>query len=624
MQEDNKTTATSETASGGKQTPASIISERGASKNRFLRLFNKGLFFLKEFGILFTAHKVLRKIRFWLANARLSSINNYDENELKQQRESSFPRNPKYSILVPLYNTPASFLHEMIQSVLDQTYPNWELCLADGSTSDHSDVEEICRNYHARDSRIVYRKLEKNLGISGNTNACVDMSTGDYIVLFDHDDLLHPCALFEVTKAICETGADFVYTDEATFRSPRRKDVFSYHFKPDYSVDNLRANNYICHLSVFSKALMDKTGGFRSQYDGSQDHDLILRLTANAEKVVHIPRVLYYWRSHPLSVAQDISSKTYAIQAGVNAVKDSITQQGMDAIVESSPVFPTIYRIRYEIVGEPKVSIVICDSHSLTDLKRCVDSVLAKSTYRNFEILVAHPGSDEDDQRSAYLQSKENVRLFQADGEICAPALRNRAAAQATGDYILFLESDTEIITADWIQEMLMYAQRKDVAAVGAILYYPDDTIHHAGYVVNMGAGRPLGNCYRFLPRNDDGYMGRLYYSQNLSAVSDACMMVKRSAFEAAGGFDETYRQAFADGDLCLKLGGRGGLIVWTPYAELYRHTKKDMIQQILFPRKYLSQQDQEHFEEKWKDALRRSDPCFSPYFENRWDDLMF
>ena len=300
--------------------------------------------------------------------------------EAQRQRETRFDRSVRFSILVPLYNTPEKFLRQAIESVTAQTYSGWELCLADGSDAEHGEVGRICREYGAKDERIRYRKLAKNEGISGNTNACLDMATGEYIALFDHDDVLHPSVLYEYMKVICEQGADYIYCDEATFQGNKTiDDMITLHFKPDFAPDNLRANNYICHFSAFDRKLLECMPLFRSEFDGSQDHDMILRLTAKARCVVHVPKLLYYWRSHAGSVASDINAKSYAIEAAKGAVAASLRQQGFDNFeITSTKAFETIFRIKYEILGNPKVSIVIPNKDHLEDLQRCITSILDK------------------------------------------------------------------------------------------------------------------------------------------------------------------------------------------------------------------------------------------------------
>ena len=306
------------------------------------------------------------------------------QEERKRQEETVFDRMVKISILVPLWNTPQDFLHEMIDSVQWQTYGNWELCLADGSDDTHAYVGEVCREYAAKDGRIVYRKLPENEGISGNTNECLKLATGEYIGLFDHDDILHPCALYEYAKAINERGADYIYCDEATFQDGDIDRMITMHFKPDYAIDNLRANNYICHFSVFSRELLDGTELFRTKFDGSQDHDMILRLTDRAQNIVHVPKLLYYWRSHAGSVAANIEAKPYAIESARNAVADHLRKHGFEHFtITSTRAFETIFKITYEIIGEPKISIVIPNKDHVEDLRRCVTSIFEKSTWEN-------------------------------------------------------------------------------------------------------------------------------------------------------------------------------------------------------------------------------------------------
>ena len=301
-----------------------------------------------------------------------------DEERARKEREQVFERMVKISILVPLWNTPENFLREMIESVTAQTYQNWELCLADGSDDDHAYVETIVREYQEKDGRgrILYKKLEKNEGIAGNTNRCLAMATGEYIGLFDHDDILHPSALYEYVKVINEKNADYIYCDETTFKSGDINKMLTMHFKPDYAIDNLRANNYICHFSVFARQLLDGTELFRTKFDGSQDHDMILRLTDRAKNVVHVPKLLYYWRSHPGSVASDINAKPYAIQSAKDAVADHLRRHGYEHFqITSTRAVETIFKIRYQIIGDPKISIVIANKDHLEDLKRGITSI---------------------------------------------------------------------------------------------------------------------------------------------------------------------------------------------------------------------------------------------------------
>lgn len=497
-----------------------------------------------------------------------------DAKRRKSEEETRFEKDITISILVPLYNTPKNFLREMIESVLAQTYRKWELCLADGSDNTHGYVGKICQEYAAMDSRIRYEKLASNEGISGNTNECYKMAKGEYIGLFDHDDILHPSVLYEYMKAICEEDADYIYCDEATFKNGNIDNMITLHFKPDYAIDNLRANNYICHFSVFSRELLEGTELFRSRFDGSQDHDMILRLTTAAKHVVHVPKLLYYWRSHKGSVASDISAKTYAIEAARGAVADHLTQSGFENFkIESTRAFETIFRIRYELTSYPKVSIIIPNKDHLPDLKRCVDSILEKSTYENYDIVIVENNSVTDEIFTYYEEIAKHPRIrvvTYEEKEFNYSRINNFGADYADGEYLLLLNNDTQVITVNWIEEMLMYALRDDVGVVGAKLYYENKTIQHAGIVIGLGAHRTAGHSHHKVAMENVGYMGRLCYAQDVSAVTGACMMVKKSLYQELGGLSEEFAVALNDVDFCLRVREKGLLVVFTPFAELF------------------------------------------------------
>lgn len=538
----------------------------------------------------------------------------FSDDDLAYQRDYIFSRDILFSITVPLYNTPETFLREMIDSVISQTYSGWELCLADGSDSDHAEVGRICSEYCGRDSRIRYKKLEKNLGISENTNACLDMASGDYIALLDHDDVLHPAALHEMMGVICDTDADIVYTDEATFISPDLSVIGNIHFKPDYAPDNLRANNYICHFTAFRRSLLEKTGGFRSECNGSQDHDMILRLAEVAERVEHIPEVLYFWRAHQDSAALDVSAKGYAAASGRKAVRDSVRRQGMTAAVRSTTTHPCIYRLSYELRETPLISIIIPSCDHADSLKTCIDSIQKRSTYSNYEIIIAENNSREAGTFEYYdsvVRQNENVRVIKWEGGFNYSAINNYAAEKAAGKYILLLNNDTVVISAGWIEEMLMYAQREDVGAVGAMLYYPDDTIQHAGVI--LGKRGIAGHAYQGAGRHEAGYMGRLAYAQNMTAVTAACMLIRRDVWDEVGGLDEELAVAFNDVDLCLKIRRAGYLIVWTPYAELYHCESLSRGSDDTPEKQARFDSEVELFRRKWRAELAEGDPYYNP-----------
>ena len=541
--------------------------------------------------------------------------------ERRREEETVFPREIKISVLVPLYNTPEKFLREMIDSVVTQTYKNWELCLADGSDDKHTDVGRICQEYIEKDSRIKYQKIEKNLGISGNTNVCFSMATGNFIGLFDHDDVMHPSLLFECVKTVCEKDADYVYTDEATFTSPNLDDLIVLHFKPDYSPDNLRANNYICHFSMFDADLLKKTGLFRPEYDGSQDHDMILRLTEEAKHVCHIPKILYYWRSHPNSVAADIGAKTYAIDAAKRAVHDHMRDYyGIEVEVESTRAFPTIFQIKYPINGEPLISIVIPNKDHVEDLRRCITSIEKKSTWKNYEIVVVENNSVEQSIRDYYKELESDPKVTY-EGGFNYSRINNVGVKETKGEYLLFLNNDTEVISPDWMEQLLMYAQRKDVGAVGAKLYYADNTIQHAGVVIGLGAHRSAGHTHYKMPREHLGYMGRLCYAQDVTAVTGACLMVKKSIYEEVDGLDESFTISLNDVDLCLKIREKGYLNIFTPFAELYHYESKTRgMEEGEKLRRY--ERECAHFRDKWKEQLDAGDPYYNPNFSLDYSDF--
>ena len=579
-----------------------------ATKNRILCHGNpKGI-----------AHKLLSKYREKKA-IRIHGTGSFPSVAEREKEETTvFPKDVTFSILVPLYNTPERFLREMIESVTAQTYGKWELCLADGSDDAHDFVGRICQEYRQKDSRIKYQKLAKNEGISGNTNECYKMATGNYIALFDHDDLLHPCVLFAYMQAICEKDADYIYCDEATFKGNSINHMITMHFKPDYAPDNLLANNYICHFSVFSRELLESGELFRSQFDGSQDHDMILRLTAKAKHIVHIPRILYYWRSHKGSVASSIDAKTYAIDAAKGAVADHLTKLGYRNFeIESTRAFATIFRIKYELTSRPLVSIIIPNKDHVDDLSRCVESIINLSTYDNYEIVIVENNSETAEIRTYYeeISRHPRVQVVEYKGDFNYSKINNFGVQYAKGEYLLLLNNDTEVITPDWMEELLMYAMRKDVGVVGAKLYYPDKTIQHAGIVIGLGAHRTAGHTHYRIPEANVGYMGRLCYAQDVTAVTGACMMVSKALYEELGGLDESFTVALNDVDFCLRVREKGFLNIFTPFAELYHYESKSRGSDKKDERALRYQKESDRFRVKWADALAKGDPYYNPNF---------
>ena len=569
--------------------------------------------------------KIKYKERERAAMERYGTASFPDEERRRQEQETVFPRMVKFSILVPLYNTPQEFLTAMLDSVINQTYGNWELCLADGSDDAHNYVGQVCLEYQKEDKgrtggkeRIVYKKLEKNEGIAGNTNRCLAMATGEYIGLFDHDDIIHPSVLYEYAKVINEQEADYIYCDETTFKNNDINRMLTMHFKPDYAIDNLRANNYICHFSVFYRHLLDGNELFRTKFDGSQDHDMILRLTDKAKKVVHVPKLMYYWRSHAGSVASGIQAKTYAVDAAKGAVADHLRKHGFEHFkITSTRAFETIFKISYQIIGNPKISIIIANKDHEPDLRRCITSILEKSTYDNFEIIVVENNSETAEIQKYYEELKENekVKVITYQGAFNYSAINNLGASKAEGEYLLLLNNDTQVITVNWMEELLMYAQRNDVGAVGAKLYYGDKTIQHAGVVLGLGVHRTAGHSHYMQHRENLGYMGRLCYTQNVSAVTGACLMVSKALFEKAGGLEESFAVSLNDVDFCIKLREMGYLNVFTPFAELYHFESASRGLDDKGEKAERYNEESARFREKWKEVLAKGDPYYNPNF---------
>ena len=533
-----------------------------------------------------------------------------DKRTLRKQKHTAFAKKPLISIVIPLYRTPLPYLKELLESVRRQSYENWQLCLADGSPDDKA--KEFIEKHYGREKRIIYRKLEQNGGISINTNEAIALAKGEYIMLCDHDDTLEPDALYEIVKVINDTDADVIYTDEDKVSMDGRH-YFDPNFKPDFNLFRLRENNYICHIFVVKKSLTDEIGLLRSEFDGAQDFDFILRCCEKAKKITHIPKILYHWRCHMDSTAADPSSKAYAYEAGRKAVREHYQRLGIDAKVEMTER-PGWYRSHLKIQGNPVISVIIPNKDHVDDLELCLFSMTRKSTYRNYEILIVENNSEKEETFEYYRKLPDRypkTRVLTWDKEFNYSAINNFAAKEAKGEYLLFLNNDVEILTPDWIEEMLQNCQQENVAAVGAKLYYPDDTIQHAGVV--LGLGGIAGHIMCRASREDPGYFGRMISVQEISAVTAACMMVKKADFDEAGGFDETFRVAFNDIDLCMKFRAAGKKIVFTPYAELYHYESKSRGLEDTPEKQFRFDKEVKRFQEKWAQQLEMGDPYYSP-----------
>ena len=535
------------------------------------------------------------------------------EAELARQRKDHFPYEPKISIVIPLFNTNELFLEQLMESLVGQSYRNIEICLADGSTSDRPG--EFIEKKYGADSRVVYRRLEENTGISGNTNAAIAMATGDFIMLADHDDTLEKDACYEIVRAVnADSEIDVVYTDED--KMLLTDDIYySPNFKPDYSPDLLCSNNYITHIFCVRKSIVDTVGGERAEFDGAQDHDFIFRCCEQARKVHHIPKFLYHWRAHASSTAGNPESKMYAYENGRRAVEEHYRRCGIPAKVKLAEDIGS-FRTEYEIQGEPLVSIIIPNKDLKNVLERAVNSIFEKSTYRNFEIVICENNSVEPETFAYYEELKaahDNVNVIVWDDVFNYSAINNFAVKHAKGDYLLFLNNDVEVITDRWIEEMLGYCQRPDVGACGARLYYPNNKLQHCGIVV--GIGGIAGHICHLEKRSSGGYFGRIVKSQDVSAVTAACMMMPRKVFEEVGGFDESFAVAYNDVDLCLKVRDRGYFIVYNAWCELYHYESlsRGSDEEEENPEKHARQMaEARRLRARWPEIYEKGDPFFN------------
>lgn len=551
-------------------------------------------------------------------------LNKVPEGELERQKSVVFEKPVKISIVVPLYQTPERFLREMIESVCSQTYGNWELCLADASPLTEQDKKSeagrkesrttklsgIVKEYMDKDERIRYRILEKNGGISENTNEAIRMATGDFVGLLDHDDLLERDALYEIMERIAKNDeTDVVYTDEDKINRKGTKHLIP-NMKPDFNLDLLRSNNYICHFLVVRKSIIDQVGGFRKEFDGAQDYDFIFRCTEAARVVSHVPRVLYHWRTHSGSTSDNPDSKMYAFDAGKRAIEAHLARMNVEAKVEETDDLG-YYRIRYQLKETPMVSILIPNKDQKESLQKCLQSIWEKTEYENYEILIVENNSTKEETFAYYkeIDKKNRVRVLYWDREFNYSAINNFAAREAKGEYLLLLNNDTEVITKGWIKELLSNCARKEVGMVGAKLYFPDNTIQSAGTIIGLGG--LADHAFVNMSRKRAGYMHRASIQMNLSGVTAACAMVKRSVYEEVGGLEEKLSVAFNDVDLGLKIVTAGYLIVYDPFVELYHYESRS--RGVDDEKRERHKKEVQYAQEKWKDFLEAGDPCYSP-----------
>ncbi len=533
-----------------------------------------------------------------------------DQETLEAQKKHKFDYRPLISIAVPAYQTPVEFLKQMIESLISQTYPEWELCIANASP-DNEEMQRVLADYSAKDSRVRFCNLKENLGIAENTNRAFSMAKGEFMGLLDHDDLLAPNALYEIVQALQDhPQADALYTDEDKVTT-ELDEHFQPHLKPDFNLDLLRSNNYICHFFVVRRSIVEKAGGFRKEFDGAQDYDFIFRCTENAREVLHVPEILYHWRTHKASTADNPASKMYAFEAGKRAIEANLERTGTKGVVSHTQDLG-FYRVKYPVQGKPLVSVIIPNKDEKETLQTCMEMLNNNTSYQNFEIIIIENNSTTDEIFRYYkeLSKDPRIHLLRWGKEFNYSAINNFGVAHAKGEYLLFLNNDVKSINPDWMEEMLGACQRPEVGGVGAKLIYPDNTIQHAGCVVGMGG--IAGHMFVDMPADRTGYLHKASLLQDMSAVTAACLMMKKEVFEEAGGFTEDLAVAFNDVDLCLKVRKNNHLIVYDPYAKLYHMESKTRGAEDSKEKVRRFQTEIEYMRCHWLDILKNGDPYYN------------
>lgn len=589
-----------------------IYFKKNGAKKGFKKIHNK--FFRLETvsyekfqkGALPSAHELDRQRRDYAQWKR-------EAEDLAAGQESTQSLScPLFSIVVPMYHTPTEYLDALIQSIQAQTYGQWELCLADGSGAAHERFAGAAAGETMIQGQIKYQWLGENKGIAGNTNAALAMAQGDYVVLADHDDLLTPDALYHFAAVIRDNDqADVIYSDEDK-TDKKGKKCYDPHFKPDFNEDLLRSMNYICHLLAVRRSLAEEIGGFSPDYDGAQDYDFIFRATERARQVIHVPRILYHWRCHSASTAENPESKRYAFEAGLRAIQAHYERLGIRASVTHGAK-PGMYVTHYERPSDPLVSVIIPTKDHSTDLDRTIRSVMACTSYSNLEWIIVENNSTEAETFAYYeaLQKEfSNVRVVTWDKGFNYAAINNFGATFARGEYLWLLNNDLEMITNDCVEGLLNPCMRPEIGIVGARLYYGDNTVQHAGVIVGLGG--VAGHAFVGQPRYDCGYMAKDWCTQRLSAVTAACLMIRRSVFEEVGGFSEDLAVAFNDVDLCLKVRRAGYEVLYNAQVESYHYESKTRGLEDTPEKVARFNGEMDLFKEKWEQELRAGDPYYN------------
>lgn len=576
--------------------------------------------YIKKFGIRGLKRKILSSAIDPLHYNEWFRRHRTGENVLEEQRgkESKFGYRPLISIVVPVYKTPMDKLKKMIDSVIRQTYTNWEICLVDGSGDQGSESyferKLFLDNMSKCEKRISYKQLAKNHGIAQNTNAGIEMSQGEYIAFLDHDDFLEPDALFQIVDSLQDELAEMIYTDEDKY-DEKRKQYVDPNLKSDFNLDLLRSYNYITHFLVIRRTILDRIGFLNEKYDGAQDYDLILRTVENTKAIKHIAKVLYHWRICEGSTAENPDNKQYCYDAGQAALESHLERCGIKACVEQMEL-PGVYHICYKVEENPLVSIVIPNKDHGDDLKACISSIQNNTTYSNVEFIIVENNSTEVSTFTTYNELQRewnNVRIVTWRGTFNFSAINNFGVSYANGEYLLLLNNDVTMITPNAIEEMLGICMRKEVGIVGGRLLFPNNKVQHAGIVIGFGGF--AGHIFVDLPRMDYGYMRRARVNCDYSAVTAACLMVKRQLFDEVGGLSEDLAVALNDVDFCLKIRKKGKLVVYSAFSEWYHFESKSRGYEDTLEKKQRFESEIKIFRTRWKELLCKGDPYYNSNF---------
>lgn len=550
-------------------------------------------------------------------------INNHEvvTASLALQNIKGFEHKPLISIIVPVYNPEKQLLIECIESVIKQSYDNWELCLADDK-SPNKDVREVLEEYAAKDKRIKVVFREENGHISEASNSALEVATGEWSALLDHDDELHVHALYHVVEVLNQQPkTELIYSDEDKIDEDGVRS--GPHFKADWNLDLLYSQNYVSHLGIYKTDIVNKIGGFRKGYEGSQDFDLLLRYSREIAQanIVHIPKVLYHWRMVEGSTALASEEKTYTTDAGIKALQDHFEALNKNVTVEKG-AGANMYKVNWQIADEPLVSLIIPTYNGYDITKQAIDSILEKTTYQNYEILLVDNNSNDPIALEYFeeLDKHEKITVLRYPYPFNYSAINNFAAKQAKGTIIGLVNNDVEVITPEWLTEMVSHAQREDVGCVGAMLYFENDTIQHAGVI--SGLGGVAGHSHKYFPRDHPGYFYRLKLVQNLSAVTAACLLVRKSVFDEVNGLnEEDLKVAFNDVDFCLKVQAAGYRNLWTPYAELYHYESISRGAEDNPEKVARFNKEVDYMKDTWS-TDKKADPCYSPNLSLEREDF--